>query len=306
MADSGDHMDIGRLLFETGAIRVAPDDKPFWYTSGTIGPYYSNTQNLIGGEAEAGELLGLMDGWLSGDRLLLPGKVTRRIYEAYTVSACYRTVAGLIEKRVGENAGAAEIDVVSGGARRDWFFSFMTAALLNKPHLTIYKDLSMVLSEPWKINSGAGTQKDKAVPVNAGDLSGMRCIHVSDIITEASSYERAWLPALACAGASINMSLTVLDRAQGGKEFLESRGVKLFSVETLDAKFWKNALKRGYIDGGQYKTLINYFADPNAAMRTFLTEHPEFIKNALSAGGKETERARMCLDSGVYGCAAGQ
>ncbi len=30
-------------LFETDAIKVCPAGKPFWYTSGKIGPYYVNT-----------------------------------------------------------------------------------------------------------------------------------------------------------------------------------------------------------------------------------------------------------------------
>ena len=34
-------------LFETEAIRMAPADHPFWYTSGMLGPFYCNTHFLL-------------------------------------------------------------------------------------------------------------------------------------------------------------------------------------------------------------------------------------------------------------------
>ena len=48
-------------LFETTAVRVCPEGKPFWYTSGTIGPYYINTHFLFGSEEKALELLEKID-----------------------------------------------------------------------------------------------------------------------------------------------------------------------------------------------------------------------------------------------------
>ncbi|GAE87725.1 hypothetical protein JCM21531_1120 [Acetivibrio straminisolvens JCM 21531] len=50
-----------KWLFETNAIRVCPQDKPFWYTSGTIGPYYINTHFLYGSEEKANKLLAFID-----------------------------------------------------------------------------------------------------------------------------------------------------------------------------------------------------------------------------------------------------
>ena len=39
------------------------------------------------------------------------------------------------------------IDYVSGGERRDWFFSLLVAKGLERPHITIYKDSSAVITE---------------------------------------------------------------------------------------------------------------------------------------------------------------
>ena len=315
MAVNQTQIDIERLLFETGAIRVAPQSKPFWYTSGTIGPYYANTHFLLGGEAAANELLNEIEALLAGDRLLLPATVADRVSYAYGHSACYKTVVDYSVECLRSNVNMDDVDVVSGGARRDWFFSYLVARAFNKPHLTIFKDLSMALNEPVKYDGGSygggyggsAPQADSrvgyaaATPVGAGGLAGMRCLHVSDIVTEASSYERAWSPALLKAGARIYTSLTILDRLQGGGAVLASLGIRHLSLAELDAGFFERAYAQGYIDAEQRGQLLGYIADPNGSMRRFLHENPDFIKNALTSGGKEAERARMCIDSKVYG-----
>ena len=45
------------LLFETNAFKICEENKPFWYTSGKIGPYFVNTHFLYGSENDANELL---------------------------------------------------------------------------------------------------------------------------------------------------------------------------------------------------------------------------------------------------------
>ena len=297
MAVSQTQATLERLLFETGAIRVAPADKAFWYTSGTIGPYYSNTQNLIGGGAIADELLGLIDSWLSGDAAVLPAKIAEFVFGIYEKNECFRTVADLIKECACENIDMARVDFVSGGARRDWFFSFIAAKLLGKPHISIFKDLSMAAGGPY-----AGPPPyPAAAPVRAGALAGASCLHVSDIITEASSYVRAWSPAIAASGARIAASVTVLDRLQGGGAALASIGIRHFALAALDAGFFDRAHRNGYIDERQRARLLRYAADPNGAMREFLKENPRFFADALAGGGKDAERARMCAESGVYG-----
>jgi len=298
--------DIERLLFETGAIRIAPENKPFWYTSGTIGPYYSNTQNLIGSELEADKLLKIIDAAQEGEKTLLPAKIERYFYDAYINNGGYHIVSDYIKAYIYDNMDIADIDVVSGGARRDWFFSFIAARMINKPHLTIFKDGCMVLSEPYTDAAAAAGASEAAgtpagTPVADNGLLGKRCLHVSDIITEASSYARSWAPAVARAGARIHASLTILDRLQGGEAVLASLGIKHFTLAKLDADFFDRALKQGHINGAQHIRLRAYIADPHGSMRTFLKERPEFLQDALSAGGKEAERARMCVESGVYG-----
>ena len=46
--------DLLEALLETEALRLPPPGEVFWYTSGTVGPYYINTENLYGGPTAAG------------------------------------------------------------------------------------------------------------------------------------------------------------------------------------------------------------------------------------------------------------
>ena len=72
--------DLVSYLFETKAIRFCAENKPFWYTSGKIGPYFINTHFVYGSEKDATELLSFIDECLS-DKLSLPNKVFEKVFD---------------------------------------------------------------------------------------------------------------------------------------------------------------------------------------------------------------------------------
>ena len=41
---------IEKELFTTKALKISGSETPFWYTSGTFGPFYINTHYLFGGD----------------------------------------------------------------------------------------------------------------------------------------------------------------------------------------------------------------------------------------------------------------
>ena len=69
-------------LFETNAFRVCPENEPFWYTSGTIGPYYINTHFLYGSESSALEMLKAIDG-IKQDMINCPERLSSMLEETY-------------------------------------------------------------------------------------------------------------------------------------------------------------------------------------------------------------------------------
>ena len=280
--------DIISYLFETNAIRFCEENKPFWYTSGKIGPYFINTHFIYGSEKEANELLSFIDESLS-DKMTLPKKVFDKVLKQYNENKIYHDVIEHIKSYIEENIEINEIGYISGGERRDWFFSNAIAYLLKKPHITIYKDLSTV-----KSNFDFSQTKE------VSNLEGKKVLHVADLITVASSYIRAWIPAIKNLGASILWSCVVVDRMQGGKEKLETEGVKSLSLVNVDTDLFKKALELGFINNNQLELLNKFFKSPDDCMREFLINHPEFIENALNSDEKTKKRAQLLVDGNLY------
>ena len=273
-------------LFETSAVRVCPEGKPFWYTSGTIGPYYINTHFLYGSEKKALELLEAIDA-VKADKLACPEKLLTMVEANYASDIIFKGLIDNMLEFIRNNIEMDNIDYVSGGERRDWFFSLMVAKLLEKSHITLYKDLSAVITDNGETSP-------------AKTINGARVLHIADLITEASSYERAWIPAIKNIGGQLTHSLVVVDRLQGGGELLERNNVCSFALVSIDKNFFDSALEMRLISKGQYDMLLQYTANPRESMKTFLKEHPEFLENALKADSKTSERARLCIDKKIY------
>lgn len=280
--------DVMSYLFETNAIRFCDENKPFWYTSGKIGPYFINTHFVYGSEKEATELLSFIDDCLS-DKLTLPKKVFDKTLAQYNNNEIYKNIIDTMKSFIDKNINIDEIDYVSGGERRDWFFSNIIAHLLGKPHITIFKDLSTVVSDSNFENTESVTS-----------LDGKKVLHIADLITVASSYIRAWLPAINALGAKICWSCVVVDRMQGGKEKIEAEGVKSFSLVQVDINLFKKALDLKIINEVQFDMLKGFFENPDETMRQFLIEHPKFLENSLNSDEKTRKRAQLLIDGNLY------
>lgn len=272
-------------LFSTNAIRVAPEDKPFWYTSGTLGPFYINTHFLIKDEQTASDFLKKIEAYIAEDKITAPKKLFMDLMATYLTSDSFRFITDLITAKL----ATYEFDFVSGGERRDYFFSILPSYFLAKPHLSIFKDGSSVYStENFEI-----TKNSSEV-----DLKDKKCIHVADLITEASSYVRAWIPAIRALGATITDTVAIIDRHQGGEENLKELGVNMFTFAGIDAELFEDALKSNTINQKQYDMVMKFLASPSDYMKHFLESHPNFISEQLNEGGKARERALLAIEKG--------
>ena len=153
-----------------------------------IGPYYVNTHWLLGDAASANRLLELIDATRE-EPLAGACQILAALLACYRQNAIFQQVTDTIMAAAQGCCDMDNIDYISGGERRDWFFSMVPALMLGKPHLSIGKDQGIVLLRD-------GT----ALP--CPDLAGARVFHISDLVTEASSYLRAWIPALQAKGAT--------------------------------------------------------------------------------------------------------
>lgn len=274
-------------LFKTDAVRVCPENKPFWYTSSKIGPYYINTHFLYGSEEKANGLLKVID-VCKENKMECSEVILELAHKNFETDEIYRGLITMMCDYIRNNMDLQKIKYISGGERRDWFFSLIIADILKIPHITIFKDSTGIL-----YNNGISTE--------VKDLKNANVLHVADIITEASSYTRAWIPAIQQLHGSLKYSLVVIDRLQGGTQKLFAAGVESHALMNVDKSLFEGALQGGHISSLQYELLMQYLDNPTDTMREFLIRHPEFLENSLNADPKTAERARICVEQDIYG-----
>lgn len=271
-------------LIQTEALVVSPPGEVFWYTSGTVGPYYINTHYMFGGPGPARDLLAYID----ADKAAadFPASLRDRCRKAYESVPEYRLTIDALVAAAGDSQTGATM--VSGGERRDWFFSAAVADHMDLPHLLLYKDGGARL---W---NGRSEQ-----PVE--DLTGSRAIHVADLVTEASSYIRFWIPALRERGAEMAVAHNVIDRAQGGIDAIAAVGVPARALLRVDEGLFDALMAQGIIEKSQRDGLVAYCSDPHAAMRAFLQENPRFLERSLASDDERTAgRARLLAEGDLY------
>ena len=282
--------DLMSLLFETNAFKICEENKPFWYTSGKIGPYFVNTHFLYGSENDANELLDFINEQLATeDKTNIPTNIFNKVLHQYETNEIFKTVIDELKAFIEDKIPVENIDYISGGERRDWYFSNIIAYLLGKPHITIYKDLSTVVSTC-----------DFTENTEITHLESKKVLHIADLLNQSSSYVRAWVPAIKQLGSSIVWSTVGGDRMQGGSETLTNMGIRSLSLLQIDETLFNKALELNIINEAGLTMLNDFTKDPDGSMRTFLLEHPEFLENALNSDEKTAKRAKLCIESNLY------
>ena len=280
---------IMSYLFETKAIKFCEENKPFFLTSGMISPYFVNTHFLFGSEKEATEFLSYIDTLLE-DRISLPKKVFDKVLVQYQNNSIFKYTIDTMIKSITDSVDLAQIDYISGGERRDWYFSNMISYLLKKPHLTLFKDMEAFVS-PYDFSS---TEK-------ITDLTGKKALNASDLVTAASNYVRSWLPAIRNLNGELAWTCYVVDRKQGGTETLIKEGVQTIPLAFVDNSLFEKAYELHVINSAQLEMLKKFYEDPYSTMKQFLINHPEFLENALHADEKTKKRAQLLIDGNLYG-----
>ncbi len=280
------------LLFETKAFKVADEKNPFWYTSGKIGPYFINADYLYGSENDSKELLDFIDAELENEsKENIPAHIFNKVWEHYNSNAIYKYVIDQMVEYIKNNIDINDIDYISGGERRDWYYSNILAYLLNKPHVTIYKDLTTVLSDSKFENT---KQVDS--------IENKNFLHAADLLNQSASFTRAWIPAIKNLGSSITWAIFAVDRMQGGTETLTNDGVIVHSLLQIDDNLFDEAFKLNVINAEQLGMLKDFKKDPDGSMKNFLIENPDFLQNALNSENEKTrKRANLLVEQNIYG-----
>ena len=127
-------------------------------------------------------------------------------------------------------------------------------------------------------------------------------MHIADLLNKASSFTRAWIPAIQNLGSNIVWSAFAVDRMEGGTQVLTNGEVKVLSLLQIDNALFEKALELKVINKKQLEVLQNFRKDPDGSMKQFLIDHPEFIENSLKSDNPKTQkRVHLLLDQNIYG-----
>ena len=283
--------DLMSLIFETNAFKICEENKPFWYTSGKIGPYFINTQFLYGSAEAAQDFLDFADSQLETvPKDTIPANLFEQVFHQYENNEIYQTIINHLKNFIEAKIDLSTIDYISGGERRDWFFSIMTAYLLGKPHITLFKNLDAVVST---------CDFEESTPIK--NLEGKRVLHVADLLNTASRYLRFWVPAIKNLGSHIISSVAIVDRMQGANQVLSNLGIRSLSLLQINETLFEKAKELGIINENQLNMLNQYTENPDQSMQEFLIAHPEFLENALHSDDPKTvKRAKACKEQNIY------
>lgn len=288
--------DITNFLFETDAVQVCPEGEPFLYTSGKLGPYYINTHYLYGSKSDAEKFLIDMEHYKT-NLSDFPALMFAAVKKQYLENTIYKKVIEMVCK----NAANLSFDYISGGERRDYFFSILPAFLLDKPHISILKDGTAIISDPKFTESYIISSDDiTSQSDNSNELlnlSGKTILHIADLVTEASSYIRTWIPVIKRLGAEITDTIAIVDRKQGGRHILADMNIRLHSFAEINEKLFDDALDLNHINLSQYNMIIDFIENPDKFMVSFLKNNPDFLQNQINLGGKAKERALRCIEN---------
>ena len=221
----------------------------------------------------------------------IPANIFEKVLAHYNSNEIYKTTIDAMVEYIKEKVDVEKIDYISGGERRDWFFSNMIAYILEKPHVTIYKDLSTVESD-YKFTVNTPVEK----------IEGKNFLHVADLLNQSASFTRAWIPAIENLGSKILWSIFVIDRMDGGTQVLTDCGVEVLSLLKINDELFVKALELGIINEKQLQMLRDFKKDQMGSMKQFLIDHPEFLEESLNSDNSKTaKRAKLLVEQDLYG-----
>lgn len=261
-------------IFSTNAVSIWNNAKGpvFWYAAGVPGPFYVNTEKLIGEEA-AEKLLAAISKIVGTSASLeeKAAQVETTVMAEYNANTRFqKTIATLItESRAKFGDG---YNCVSGGERRDWFFSIPFALESGLDHIYLFKDQSVLTKKH--------PQSRTAWP--------LKVLHVADLINNAASYFNNWIPMLEKNGTPMMGTSCLINRGFVGIDKLTEAKIPACSLRTIDQTFFDNLHAIKLIDESVYKELDLYFKSKEDWARKYILSKPDlFGKETLDAKSKE-------------------
>lgn len=263
------------LIYKSGAVSIWDNRKGpvFWYAAGVPGPFYCNTEKMIGADAAA-SLLDAINKALAegGTALEKQARIKSQVMAEYARNDDFRTLVKFMAESA-KNDFAQKPDFVSGGERRDWIFSYPVAQELGLPHVTMFKNGEICFD-----------------PDGSHILQGKNILHVSDLVNNAASFFDLWIPILERHGAKPYGSLSLVSRGRKGMDRLEQAGLAAVSLLSIDSAFFQKSLDSGLIAKNQQEEIEIYYDSPRAWAKKYIVTNGDIFQAELL---EEKSRKRM-------------
>jgi orotate phosphoribosyltransferase len=269
---------LERLISTHGlAVRNDAQDEAFWYTSGKPGPFYINTEK-IAGEQEAADILEDINELLKAplSKQQQAGAFFAKMNQLVAADEAYSASIDALLDYYESHAGYKPA-FISGGERRDWFFSIPVARRLKLPHVFLFKSGEHVITD------------HEGKPLESS-LLNQKVLHVADIINQASSYLNRWIPILQNTGAAFTETLTVAVRSQEGLASLKQHHIRVVSPLTVDRPLFTEAYELGLINEFAYNEISKFYDSPEAWTQDFLRENTRDYGQNSNLDTKTKER----------------
>ncbi|MDR3449351.1 MAG: hypothetical protein P4M15_06340, partial [Alphaproteobacteria bacterium] len=210
-----------KLILETRAVSIWNRARGpiFWYAANVPGPFYLNTEMMIGADLSA-RLLREITAIVAGtvDAQARAQQLNSLILDAYKTSKDWQKLIATLIDRSTHEFPMQKVDMISGGERRDWLFSIPFAHDAAIPHLFLFKNRTTYCDHPVK--------------------AGQTVLHVSDLINNAASFFDSWQPILKDAHLNCAGNLCVNLRGENGLKRLTEAGQKTVALVTVDVEFF--------------------------------------------------------------------
>jgi orotate phosphoribosyltransferase len=250
-----------KLVHDTKALSIWDRKKGpvFWYIANVPGPFYLNTELMLGHDLSV-KLLNGIDAILAGttadNAASRAAQLNTLIMSAYEKDETFQRIVATMAIRAQEKL-PADYSFVSGGERRDWLFSIPFARQCGKKHVFLFKNKDAYCEQ--------GLQ-----PNEAG-------IHISDLINNAASYFDAWFPALDKNRLRCLGTVSVNSRGDVGVKRLESYGQKVITLTHIDLAFFEQSVAGGLIEGATRDELACYFTSEKEWATLYLMDRAELF-----------------------------
>lgn len=255
MTDTPNDM-IG-LIYKTKAVSIwnQTTGPVFWYAAGVPGPFYVNTELIIGADL-AETLLEKITAIVSTtqDAKTRAAQLNDLILDAYHNNPDFENIITALAAKAEVEFPTGSYDIISGGERRDWLFSIPLAYRLGIPHVFLFKN--------------------KEFYSTTEITPGQKALHVADLINNAASYFDSWFPILDHARLSCAGTLCINTRGTNGLNRLRDHGQKVASLNAIDISFFESSLRNGLINQATLDEMIIYFDSPQEWGRRYLIGNP--------------------------------